>query len=233
MNPQAPPRAAIVDYALGNLYSVAHACRQVGLAPEITSDRAAIAAADIVFLPGVGAFGDAMANLRRLDLVAPLRDLAAAGRPLVGICLGMQLMLGQSHEFGLHRGLDLVAGEVVRFDRPAGPRGPLKVPQVGWNRIHRPPSADGDPWAATPLAGTAEGQYMYFVHSFYAKPTEPGVALAVSRYGDVQFCSALRRGNLYAFQFHPERSAAHGLAIYARLAKLARQAGSAASGPEA
>lgn len=227
MNQPQPKRAAIVDYALGNLFSVAHACRQVGLTPQITSDCAVIASADIVFLPGVGAFGDAMANLRRLDLVEPLKDLAAAGRPLVGICLGMQLMLSRSHEFGLHQGLDLVAGEVVRFERPAGPRGPLKVPQVGWNRIHRPPDVEGDPWAGTPLADAAEGQYMYFVHSFYAKPTAPGVALSVSRYGDVEFCSALRRGNLYAFQFHPERSADAGLAIYSRLAKLAAQ------GPEA
>ncbi|MFZ5587071.1 MAG: imidazole glycerol phosphate synthase subunit HisH [Thermodesulfobacteriota bacterium] len=225
MSANQPARAAIVDYALGNLFSVAHACRQVGLEPAITSDRAAIAAADIVFLPGVGAFGDAMANLRRLDLIGPLKDLAAAGRPLVGICLGMQLMLGQSQEFGRHRGLELVAGEVVRFDHPAGPRGPLKVPQVGWNRVQRPPAAGGgDPWAGTPLEGAAEGQYMYFVHSYYAKPSDPGVVLAVSRYGDVDFCSALRRGNLYAFQFHPERSAAAGLAVYARLAGLARLA---------
>jgi glutamine amidotransferase len=217
-----PLRAAIVDFALGNLFSVAHACRQVGLVPEITSDRAAIAAADLVLLPGVGAFGDAMANLRRLDLVEPLKDLALSGRPLVGICLGMQLMLAQSQEFGLHQGLGLVEGEVVRFARPAGPRGLLKVPQVGWNRIHRPPAAD-DPWAHTPLEGTAEGQYMYFVHSYYAKPLNPEVVLATSRYGDVEFCSALRLGNVYAFQFHPERSAAGGLAIYAQLTQLARR----------
>ncbi len=222
MSGSTPLRAAIVDYALGNLYSVAHACHQVGMAPLITNDRTAIAAADLIFLPGVGAFGDAMANLRRLDLVSPLKDLAAAGRPLVGICLGMQLMLSQSHEFGLHQGLELVAGEVVRFQDPLGPHGPLKVPQVGWNRIHRP-TAPGDPWAGTPLAVVAEGQYMYFVHSFYTKPRDPGVILAQTRYGEVEFCSALRQGNIFAFQFHPERSATAGLAIYAELAVLARR----------
>ena len=215
-----PPVVAIVDYGLGNLFSVGQACEHAGLQPVIVSDAPTILKADAVILPGVGAFGDAMESLHRLDLTGPLKDTAAAGRPLVGICLGLQLLMSESHEFGRHAGLNLIAGPVIRFDKPQGSDRMLKVPEVGWNRIGRPRTTDGapDPWAGSLLEGLSEGEYMYFVHSFYAKPETPGVALSVSTYGGIEFCSAVRQGSVCAFQFHPERSGTQGLRIYCNLA---------------
>lgn len=207
---------AIVDYGLGNLFSVKHACAHAGMRAEVTSSKADILAADAVILPGVGAFGDAMANLRRLDLVEPLRDIAQSAKPLVGICLGMQLVMSESFEFGRYEGLGLVKGPVVRFEEPTEGGRTLKVPQVGWNRVF-PARAGG--WKGTLLEGVGEGEYMYFVHSFYAKPEDGAVVLSTSDYGHIEFCSALSRGNVTAFQFHPERSGPAGLRVYANLAR--------------
>jgi glutamine amidotransferase len=185
----------------------------------ITSDRREIAAADAVILPGVGAYGDAMACLKRLDLVGPLREIAASGKPLLGVCLGQQLLMSESYEFGRHAGLNIVPGDVVRFDNPQGRRGPLKVPHVGWNRIAKPA---GDPgrWEGSPLDRRSEGEYMYFVHSFYVRPKDPSVVLAVSKYGDTEFTAAVRHGNVVAFQFHPERSGRAGVAVYRRFSEM-------------
>jgi glutamine amidotransferase len=204
-------RTAIVDYGMGNLFSVDRACRHVGLDSFITSRASEVASADAVILPGVGAFGDAMDALRRLDLVGPLRDAAAADRPFMGICLGLQMLLSESQEFGTHRGLDIVPGEVVRFDGPREGDRALKVPQVGWNQVVPTKNAG---WLETPLASLTPGEFMYFVHSFYVKPANLNEVLAVTSYGQIEFCSALRRGNLFACQFHPERSGPAGLAIY-------------------
>lgn len=212
-------RVAIVDYALGNLYSVQAACSRVGMEALITDDKGIIKSADAVFLPGVGAFGNAMENLRRLDLVGPLKEAVETGKPLVGICLGMQLFMSESYEFGHHKGLDLVAGEAVPFESPQGPRGRLKVPQVGWNTIHSP-AENPQAWRDSPLEQLAQGSFMYFVHSFYVKPTDPKVRLSVSQYGDVEFCSGLRTGNLIGFQYHPERSGPAGSKIYQKIAEL-------------
>ena len=219
-NSSRPLRAAIVDYGLGNLFSIRQACAYAGMEGRITSSAAELEAADVVILPGVGAFGDAMAQLHRLDLVSPLRALAQADRPLVGICLGLQLFMSESHEFGRHEGLGLIPGSVIRFEAPREGDRILKVPQVGWNRIFRPEAAGGaaDPWAGTPLEGQADGEHMYFVHSFYAVPESPDGVLSRTRYGHIEFCSSVRRGNLFACQFHPERSGRAGLQVYRRIA---------------
>jgi glutamine amidotransferase len=206
------PGAVIVDYGLGNLYSVRNACRYAGFDAEISSEPSAVSSAAVAILPGIGAFGDAMDSLRRLDLVAPLRDRVAAGRPLVGICLGLQLLMTESYEFGVHRGLDLIPGTVERLNVPVEERERLKVPHVGWNRI-RPTR----PWVGTSLEGTADGEHMYFVHSYRVIPDNPSVALGVTRYGDTEFCSALQVGTLTAWQFHPERSGRAGLKLYERI----------------
>lgn len=217
-----PIRVAIVDYGLGNLFSVKYACAEVGLEASITADDDEIRSADGILLPGVGAFGDAMACLRRLNLVNTLRQAAASGQPLAGICLGMQLLMSESLEFGRHAGLDLLPGRVVRLAGPQGPRGPLKVPQVGWNRIYRP-SPSVDAWADTPLAGLEDGVSMYFVHSYYVQVDRAEDALCLTRYGQIEFCSAVRRDNVLGFQFHPERSGQRGLRVYAGLASFIRQ----------
>lgn len=202
---------AIVDYGLGNLFSVLHACRHVGMKAKLTSSRSEILDARAVILPGVGAFGDAMATLRRLDLVEALRDIAAEGTPFLGICLGLQLLMSESHEFGLHQGLGIIPGEVVRLQTSQTDGRTLKVPQVGWNAIQ------GGPWENTLLKGLTNGEAMYFVHSFYVKPAESEVVLSRTRYGPTEFCSSLGRGNLFACQFHPERSGPAGLRIYENL----------------
>lgn len=212
------PRVAIVDFGLGNLHSVLRACLRAGMDAAITSSRHDVLGADAVLLPGVGAFGDAMANLRRTDLVGPLRQIHAQGTPLVGVCLGLQLLLSESEEFGTTEGLNLIEGRVVRFAAPRGEQGRvLKVPQVGWNRIAPPPDAPAA-WEGTPLWGLAAGTHMYFVHSYYVRPVDPSVRLAVTRYGDIEFCSAVRSGNTVAFQFHPEKSGPDGLRIYQQIA---------------
>lgn len=216
-------RIAVVDYGLGNLFSVKHACEHVGMQAAITSSRDEILAADAVILPGVGAFGDAMAQLRRLDLVGPLRDIAATSKPLVGICLGMQMLMSESFEFGCHEGLGIIPGKVVRLENPRGDDGAaLKVPHVCWDRMSRP-GAGRDGWAGTLLDGLEDGVFMYFVHSFHVVPEDPLVGLATTRYGNIEFCSALERGNTFACQPHPERSGPDGLKVYRNLEKRLRK----------
>lgn len=208
---------AIIDYSMGNLFSVQHACQQVGLSATITADKNDVLQAKAVILPGVGAFGDAMATLHKLDLVEPLLDVAAAGKPLIGICLGLQLFMSESYEFGRHKGLSLIEGEVVRFDNPTESDGrPLKVPQVGWNRLWE--SNRANPWSSSLLQGVATGSYMYFVHSYHIVPGCHDWIQAQTTYGDITFCSALAKNNIFACQCHPERSGTIGLTVYRNLA---------------
>jgi glutamine amidotransferase len=216
-------RVAIVDFGLGNLFSVAQACQAVGLESTITHDRRTIEHADAVILPGVGAFGDAMQTLTRLDLVGVLQDTPARGTPLIGICLGVQLLMSESQEFGRHKGLGLIQGEVVPFNNPHEGGRRLKVPQVGWNRIHAAGSGTGG-WADTPLAGLRDGEFMYFVHSFVVVPEDRSVVRSTTTYGDVEFCSSVSRGQIFACQFHPERSGRRGLHVYENVRKLVEAA---------
>lgn len=210
------PKVAIVDFGLGNLYSVRHACRKVGLDAEITSSRQAILNADAVILPGVGAYRDAMKNLHSLDLVSVLRDIAASSKPLLGICLGMQLLMSESFEFGHHQGLDIIKGSVIHFGQPHEEERILKVPQIGWNRVHK--SGQGADWRTSLLAGVPDHAYMYFVHSYIVQPEDQSMVLSTTQYGDVEFCSSLQKGTVFACQFHPERSSQWGVAIYQNLA---------------
>jgi glutamine amidotransferase len=212
-------RVGIVDYGLGNLFSVMRACEWAELSPFVSSSASELGNADALILPGVGAFSDAMENLRRLDLVSPLHDLAASGKPMLGVCLGLQLFLSESAEGGSHRGLDLIPGRVVRLvDRMPE----VKVPHVGWSPIH-PPA--GRSWTGTALDGTAEGAFMYFVHSYHAVPENKAAVLCEATYFDQRFCSGLQRGNLTAFQFHPERSGEEGLQLYRNWAASIASAG--------
>ena len=205
---------AIVDYGLGNLHSVQLACEHVGLAARITSDRREVLDADAVILPGVGAFGDAMGTLNRLDLVGVLRDVAASGKPLFGICLGLQLLMESSEEFGQHQGLGIIKGRVVPLGEPRENGRRLKVPQVGWNGVQKPATVD---WSETPLRDIATNEMFYFVHSFVVVPEDEGVVCSTTAYGDVDFCSSVRYGNVFACQFHPERSGERGLTVYHNL----------------
>lgn len=199
---------AIIDYQMGNLRSVQKGFERVGFAAEITSDPKRLAAADKVVLPGVGAFGDAMAELRTRGLVEPIRDMIAAGKPFLGICLGLQLLFDVGYEGGEHAGLGVLRGKVVRFDLPAG----FKVPHMGWNqgRFVRP---------APVLDGLADGTHFYFVHSYYVVPEDPALVAIETTYGH-PFCAMVWRDNLFATQFHPEKSQADGLRLLRNFAKL-------------
>lgn len=212
-------QVAIVDHSLGNLFSVLQACRHVGLDAKITADKHEIEKAKAVILPGVGAFGDAMSELQRLDLVEVLRQKAGSHLPFLGVCLGLQLLMGTSEEFGDHAGLGVVPGKVVRF--PAqGPEGErVRIPQVGWNRVFAVSSQREGVWNNTPLEGIRQGEFMYFVHSYYVAPDDESLVIGKTFYGGTEYCSALRVGNVFGLQFHPERSGPSGLQIYGNFAK--------------
>lgn len=203
-------RVAIIDYELANMFSVDRACSHVGLEPVVTSDPRVIESADAAILPGVGAFGEAMHNLHRLDLVEPIRAFIDSGKPFLGICLGMQLLFTGSEEFGETKGLGIIAGRVVRFPGEIGGR-KIRVPHIGWNRVVRP---SGRSWEETALSETASGEYMYFLHSFYVVPDTPGEALCVTNYEGIEYCSGVARENVSGLQFHPEKSAERGIDIY-------------------
>lgn len=208
---------AIVDYGMGNLRSVEKALHHLGHAAVITSDPTQIDRAERVIVPGVGAFGAAMANLSRSEPgAASLREAVLAavrsGHPFLGICLGMQLLLSESEELGTHRGLDVVPGRVLRFEfNGRAASGELKVPHMGWNALRFP--------RPCPLfAGVEQGAQVYFVHSYYCAPAEEGVVAATTDHGG-DFCAALWRGNVFATQFHPEKSGAPGLRILDNFAR--------------
>jgi glutamine amidotransferase len=209
-------RVAIVDYGMGNLFSVQQACAQAGLEAVIAGETAGLLEADAVILPGVGAFGDAMETLRRLDLIDALKEVATSGKPLVGICLGMQLLMTESTEFGRHRGLGIIPADVVRLHVSADalPRR-LKVPEVGWNPVW---PVREDAWVGSLLEGIPAGACMYFVHSYYVRPVDAALILSTTTYGPITYCSSLQFGNVFGCQFHPERSGPAGLTIYRNLA---------------
>jgi glutamine amidotransferase len=202
------PRIAIVDYQMGNLRSVQKGFEKVGYQALVTSDAHEIAAADKVVLPGVGAFRDAIAELKRRDLVGPIKDSIAAGKPFLGICLGLQLLFDVSYEDGEYAGLGVLPGEVVRFSLPRE----YKVPHMGWNQAHLVRQAPI-------LKDIAEGDHFYFVHSYYVVPREESVVAVTTDYPE-PFCAAVWRENLFATQFHPEKSQASGLRILKNFAEL-------------
>lgn len=198
---------AIVDYGMGNLRSVQKAIERVGGQAVITAEAEVLKAAWGVILPGVGAFGDAMQNLHERHLVEPLRRESAAGKPLLGICLGMQLLFDESEEMGHHQGLGLLPGRVVRFASAH-----LRVPHVGWNQLHIRRQSPL-------LARVPDGSYAYFVHSYYVLPADEAIVLATTDYG-LEFASVVGRDNLFATQFHPEKSQEVGLRILRNFVEL-------------
>jgi glutamine amidotransferase len=201
---------------MGNLFSIERALRHIDAETEVTSDPARIASADRLILPGVGAFGNGMEELRRRGIADAIGAFVATGRPIFGICLGMQLMLSEGHEFGLHRGLDLIRGTVVRFRDPDPGEFSYKIPQIGWNGITLPAkngAANGcrSDWKGTILQDVQPGGYFYFVHSYVTVPESREHVLAETDYGRDRFCSVIVRDNVSGSQFHPERSGETGL----------------------
>jgi imidazole glycerol-phosphate synthase subunit HisH len=212
-------RVAIVDYEAGNLFSVQQACKTVGLDPIITNNPEEVINADAIVLPGVGAFGDAMNNLRRLDLIHPLREFVLCYKPFLGICLGMQLLFSESEEFGYNKGLNFIEGTVKKFPSINKDNELIKVPQIGWNQIFSKSTKEKS-WHGTPLEPIINGEFMYFVHSYYASPFNEEETLSITNYGGVEYCSAVIKDNIFATQFHPEKSAKEGIKIYQCWARI-------------
>lgn len=192
---------AIVDYGMGNLRSVSKAFEAVGHRAVVTRDKATIKNASHVVLPGVGAFGDCMANLERFDLVESILSTIQTGKPFLGICLGLQLLFTESEEFGVHKGLGIIPGKVRKFALEP----PLKVPHMGWNQVNaqRPCPLFND---------IADGSNWYFVHSYFVDPTDHNVASTTTTYG-IPFVSSIWKENIVACQFHPEKSQSVGLRL--------------------
>lgn len=209
-------RAIIIDYQMSNLYSVKHACEFVGFDAVISSDKAELAKADIAILPGVGAFADAMVNLKKLDLIAAIKDFVKSDRPFLGVCLGLQLLFSQSEEFGIHKGLDLIKGKVIKFPINTDENKIIKVPQIGWNKIYHPEFEKI--WKNSPLDGLSNNEFMYFVHSYYVVPENKNLVTSFTNYEGVEYCSSINFNNIFATQFHPEKSGLEGLRIYKNIA---------------
>lgn len=209
-----PAEVTVADYGLGNLLSILRALRRTGCTAVASSDPEALRKSERLVLPGVGAFGDGMAGLHARGLDAAVREFHRTGRPLLGICLGMQLLLDEGDEFGVHAGLRLVPGRTRRLHGGEG----FKVPHVGWSPV-RP--VDGAPgWGDPLMRDLGDSPYFYFVHSYFAAPSEPGHRLGETSYGEETFCSILRSGSLIGCQFHPEKSGPVGLRLLENFLKL-------------
>jgi glutamine amidotransferase len=199
---------AIIDYGMGNLRSVQKGFERVGFEAVVTRDVGQILSARGVVLPGVGAFSACMENLLRFGLIEPIQDVVRNRRPFLGICLGFQLLFSESEEFGRQKGLDLFPGKVVGFH----PSENLKVPHMGWNRIERKMDS---PF----LEGITNGDYFYFVHSFYVIPQDNSVIATTTEYGST-FVSSIATERLFACQFHPEKSQELGLRLLANFGRF-------------
>jgi imidazole glycerol-phosphate synthase subunit HisH len=205
------PDVAVMDYGVGNLLSVRRALEHCGAEVTVTGDRGALLSASRVILPGVGAFANGMAELRARGLDEVTREIAARGVPLLGICLGMQMLLGESEEFGITPGLGLIPGRVVSVPTVTASGNSQKIPHIGWNALVLPPGRPS--WAETVLRRVQPGDSVYFVHSFMAQPADIQHRIADCSYGGVAISAVIGNRNVLGCQFHPEKSGTVGLNI--------------------
>jgi len=199
----------IIDYQLGNLFSVKQACDTVGINAKISSNRQEILNADALILPGVGAFIEAMNNLKKFGLDTAIQIKVKGGTPIFGICLGQQLLFTESEEFGAGKGLDLISGLIKRFPEAIDER-KVKVPHIAWNTIFKL----NQEWSISALCDLNNNDFMYFIHSYYVKPSDESCILTLTNYDGIEFCSSILKNNIFATQFHPEKSADKGISIY-------------------
>ncbi len=203
-------KIVIIDYQLGNLFSVRQALENIGLEVVISHDPKELKTADAAVLPGVGAFGDAMKNLESSGLVEGIHDHIDNGKPFMGVCLGLQLLFTESEEFGSSKGLNVLPGTVRKFESKDAEGKNVRVPQIAWNEIYK-----GEVnWNKTPLRELPENAHMYFVHSYYVEPAQKEVILSKTNYRNKEYTSSVFKNNIFACQFHPEKSATPGLSIY-------------------
>jgi glutamine amidotransferase len=200
-------KIVIVDYGIGNLKSIINAFKNQGQKTFLSRDRDIILGADGIILPGVGAFAHGMNNLNKYGLVDILKDYVKIGKPLLGICLGMQMLLEESEEFGSTKGIGLIKGKVIKL--PVEQTNKVKLPHISWSEIQIKKTE----WKNTILNNVEIGSDMYFVHTFVAKPDNEDEILSITEYSGTEFCSSLKKDNIYGCQFHPEKSAKHGLII--------------------
>ena len=206
---------SIIDYNAGNLFSIKSACEKVGLNAIITGNPEVIINSKAAILPGVGAFGEAMINLKSNQLDKVIIDFVNQEKPLLGICLGMQLLFDKSDEFGSSSGLGIIRGTVNKFDfKDSKLKNP--IPHTGWNRIQ----ANEKDWSNSILSMNNKNDFMYFVHSYYCIPEDKSNILSMTNYGGIDFCSAISYKNIFATQFHPEKSGEKGLYIYKEFKNL-------------
>lgn len=208
------PDVAVVDYGIGNLLSVRRGLEKCGAKVEVTAAPELILSAPKVVLPGVGAFADGMAGLKRVGLDSVVREVAARGIPLLGICLGMQMLLDRSEEFGVTAGLGLIPGSVIPVPSITSDGDQQKIPHIGWNAMI--PGEGGRGWEGTLLEEVRAGEAVYFVHSFMASPLAAAHRLADCLYGGVRVSAVIGRDNVFGCQFHPEKSGVVGLKILKR-----------------
>lgn len=208
-------KIAIIDFKLSNLFSVAHACEYVGIDAKITSDPKDLIDVDGLILPGVGAFADAMKNLDAFGLTPVIYNHIKKNKAFMGVCLGMQLLFEKSLEFGEHKGLGVFKGSVERFDNKSDHKN-LRVPHIGWDKI--------DIKKETPLfKGFKNGDFMYFVHSYFCIPDDRDIIATTTDYDGFEFVSAVSKNNVFAVQFHPEKSGKDGPMLYSNFKKLANR----------
>ena len=210
---------AIIDYGSGNLLSVSRALEHCGATCQISGDPAVIAGSAALVLPGVGAFRHGMEGLIANGLIEPILAHARAGRPLLGICLGMQMLASSSEEFGSHQGLGLIPGKVREIAKHSAKGVPRKTPFIGWASLDRPQCMS---WEGTPLRPITVGDSVYLVHSYHLEPDEPSDLLATYRFHGDPITAAVRRGNITGLQFHPEKSSQIGLRILREFVTITR-----------
>lgn len=209
----------IIDYGVGNVLSVQRAFAHTGASATVTDSADSIRKAKALVLPGVGAFGNAMAELEKRNLIDSIKEFAQSSRPFLGICLGMQMMMQESKEFGVHKGLGFIEGKVVKILERDEEGNPHKIPHVGWNSISDRTGKDifEDPL----LSGIKQGSSFYFVHSYTPVPIHEEARVADTLYGGIRIAAIIKKGNLYGCQFHPEKSGVKGLALLKNFVDLA------------
>jgi len=215
--PDKREKITVIDYGMGNLFNVMRALEALECDVSITNDVKNIVNADKLLLPGVGAFEDGMSDLKTSNLDSAIKEFSLTERPLMGICLGMQLLMSVSEENGRHDGLNLIEGDVLKFKEPNEKSAKYKIPQIGWNKLSETKLSK---WPGSILEGIENNAYMYFLHSYYVNPKDKKVVISETSYGQNTFCSVLQKNQIIGCQFHPERSGEIGLKILKNFLEL-------------